>query len=728
MTRKLCLPAVIACLVLTCSFALAVQVPISVYPDPIQFGTVALNGTGYPVPIYLSNVTSNSVNVTGMNISGTNAGDFAFYGATCAITISAGQTCQMYMVFTPSAMGSRAATLRIAVGGLTTPIGIPLQGAGGNPIPTVTSLSPSSAYVGGPTLTLTINGSGFMSSSAVYWNNSLLTTTYLSSTQLTAQVPSSELSQTGSIYVYVANPQPGGGSSAGVTFNVIALDPFLNNASPTSVGAGSAPTPIIVSGSNFMNGASVLWNGKSVPTTYLNSQQLQFQPSSGQLSSAGIVQLSVSNPRPGGVSSALNFNVTYPVKVTVLNLPANDLVWDPFAQRIYASLPSSFGSNGNTIAVINPAKGVVNGYHFAGSEPNQIALSADSHYLYVGLNGDGSVQRLILPKFTPDIDINLGSSSYSGVNLAGSLQVSPGDSHTIAVALGNGGCCGGGPLEFFTDSTLLANSISYPSISDIAFANATTLYGFEQGTLTQVAVSSTGGTVVTQWNGLVNGQDIHYDAGLLYSSQGQVFNPSTGLLVGIYDVSAGCCGSAAAVLPDAAINRVFSLGNSIFFNNSFAITSYNLSKFTPLALTNLSQFNGNNPTPTFIRWGSNGLAFTMQAGCCGNTSTQVVLVQSPSMLLTASGTPNPAPVMGSLSPASVTHGSNNKLVTITGSGFVPGSQVTWNGGALYAEYVNATRLLLYVPAADLATTGSANVVVTNPAPGGGSSTLTFTIN
>src|SRR5260370_33672391 len=252
-----------------------------------------------------------------------------------------------------------------------------------------------------------------------------------------------------------------------------------------------------------MSGATVLWNGKPLPTTYLSSNQLQVTPAAAQLGSAKIVQLSAPNPHPGRISSGINFNVTYPAKVTVLDLPANDLVWDPYAQRIYASLPSSYGSQGNTIAVINPFTGKTSGYNFAGSEPNQLALSSDSKYLYVGLNGNGSVQRLVLPTFTPDIDVNLGISQIAGLNTALNLQVYPGHSHTFAVAEGTSGCCGASGLFFYTDATQLPNFITYPTFTDIGFANASTLYGYYNGTVNDFTVNSIGGTLRPQWSGRV---------------------------------------------------------------------------------------------------------------------------------------------------------------------------------------------------------------------------------
>jgi len=441
------------------------------------------------------------------------------------------------------------------------------------------------------------------------------------------------------------------------------------------------------------------------------------------------VQLSVSNPPPGGISSTVNFNVTYPAKVTVLDLPANDLVWDPYAQRIYASMPSSYGTNGNSIAVINPAKGKVTGYYFAGSEPNQLALSADSKYLYTGLNGNGSVQRLILPTFTPDIDVSLGSSIYGGLNTALSMLVSPSDSHTYAVAEGTSGCCGSSGLFFFKDSTQLTDSITYPTFTSLAWPTSSTMYGYYSGTVGQVTVSSNGGTLGQQWNSLVEGSAIAYDNGMIYGNGGEVLNPTTGLLVGSYDVNGSYCCTSSPLMPDSPIDRVFVASNSNpFFTNALAVVSYDLQKFTPVAAANLSQLSG-TPTLSFIRWGNNGLAFVLQPGCCNGGANQVVMVQSSALLMTASASKNPPPVAQSLSPGSTTHGSWNFVVAVQGKNFVPGSNVTWNGTSLAADYVSPTQLNVYVPASSVAATGTVNVVVSNPAPGGGASAaLSFTVN
>lgn len=499
-----------------------------------------------------------------------------------------------------------------------------------NPIPSIGSFSPPAVYAGGPGFTLTVKGTGFISSTVIYWSpfNPPLTTTFISATEVTAIVPADYITSPTTTYIYAYNPPPGGGDSQSVPYSVIALDPSLSSLAPTAVVAGSPATTLTVSGSNFMEGASVLFDNQKAPTTFVNSGELQVQILKSQLTRPNIVQVAVQNPAPGGLSPTLDFNVSYPAQIKTLNIPANDLVWDSKAQLIYASLPSSYGPNGNSIAVINPLSGKTS-YHFVGSEPTQLALSSDSSYLYVGLNGDGSVQRMILPSFALDINVSLGTNVFGQLNTASGLQVSPGDPHTFAVAVGSDSF--GGPLEFFTDTRLLPNAITNPTVNSIQFANSSTLYGYGNNSLIQVAVNSSGGTLTTQWNdALSGGGGISYDAGLIYDNSGQVFNPATGELVGSYDVNGGCCGSENALLPESANNATFVVGITPFFG-SFGITSYNLSQFTPEAIINLSQFNG-TITPTFISWGAEGLAFVINVGqCCFNPEYQTILVQSPMM-------------------------------------------------------------------------------------------------
>jgi hypothetical protein len=87
--------------------------------------------------------------------------------------------------------------------------------------PAIASLSPSFTIAGGGPFTLTVNGSGFASTSVVQWNGAALATTYVSATQLTATTTTADLASPGTalITVYTA---PGGGTSNSSTFTVIA--------------------------------------------------------------------------------------------------------------------------------------------------------------------------------------------------------------------------------------------------------------------------------------------------------------------------------------------------------------------------------------------------------------------------------------------------------------------------------------------------------------------------
>src|SRR5207244_3637589 len=62
-----------------------------------------------------------------------------------------------------------------------------------NPTPTLASLSPSSALFGGGGFTLTVDGGVFLSGAQVSWNGGVRTTTFVSSTRLTAQILAADI-------------------------------------------------------------------------------------------------------------------------------------------------------------------------------------------------------------------------------------------------------------------------------------------------------------------------------------------------------------------------------------------------------------------------------------------------------------------------------------------------------------------------------------------------------
>jgi hypothetical protein len=115
-----------------------------------------------------------------------------------------------------------------------------------NPIPAIGSLSPAAAVVGGPAFTLTVNGTGFTSASAVRWNGSDRSTTFVGATQLRAAIAAADIAALGTALVTVATPAPGGGVSASSSF-AISPPPSLA-VSSTSVTSGATVTVTLVNG------------------------------------------------------------------------------------------------------------------------------------------------------------------------------------------------------------------------------------------------------------------------------------------------------------------------------------------------------------------------------------------------------------------------------------------------------------------------------------------------
>jgi uncharacterized protein (DUF1800 family) len=87
-----------------------------------------------------------------------------------------------------------------------------------NPVPMVTSVSPSSLGVGA--FTITVSGTGFVSGSFINFGGQALTTSFLSSEELTAS-GTAAMSQVGSVSVTVQNPDPGGSVSSAMSAQVV---------------------------------------------------------------------------------------------------------------------------------------------------------------------------------------------------------------------------------------------------------------------------------------------------------------------------------------------------------------------------------------------------------------------------------------------------------------------------------------------------------------------------
>jgi len=88
--------------------------------------------------------------------------------------------------------------------------------------PVITSLSPNSAHAGDPAFALLVNGYNFVNTSTIYWDATPLTTTFISSTQLSGPVTAPMIAAYGNVPVTVVTPPTlGGGTSNADTFHIL---------------------------------------------------------------------------------------------------------------------------------------------------------------------------------------------------------------------------------------------------------------------------------------------------------------------------------------------------------------------------------------------------------------------------------------------------------------------------------------------------------------------------
>jgi hypothetical protein len=181
------------------------------------------------------------------------------------------------------------------------------------PAPVLSSISPTTASSGGPGFTLVANGSNFFNGASISFVSlpsgytPSVVTTFVDSTKLTAAIPASAIIFPGSYYASVSNPYPSDGPSNTVNFTVNVGTypvPTLISVSPTDVVAGSLfPVTVFAYGSNFASSAIVNLNGMPVSTSFLDHTGLSAQIAASALGTTGTIQVTVTNPTPGGGSS-----------------------------------------------------------------------------------------------------------------------------------------------------------------------------------------------------------------------------------------------------------------------------------------------------------------------------------------------------------------------------------------------------------------------------------------
>jgi subtilisin family serine protease len=645
-----------------------------------------------------------------------------------------------------------------------------------NPSPAVTALSPEHIRAGSGTTSVAITGSGFNTFSVAQWNGASRPTTVLSTVKLLASIPASDLVSTGTAQVSVSTPAPGGGVSSSLTFTIdpgpslevsasavapsgevtvtlangiggasdwLALAPvgasdsgysqwtyvgaglatrtwtvnmpatagtyefrlYVNNArvassppvvvdpaisaspkltsmTPGGAATGSAAFTLVATGSNFVAASVIRWNGANRPTTFVSSTQLSAAIPATDLAASGTAQVTVFSPAPGGgTSAALPFTIG---GTPTLNVSATNVAG---GAPVTVTLTDGFGGSADWLALAPT------------TAPNGSYLL----WTYVGSGVTTRTWTVNVPT-TPGtyefrLFLNNGSTRAA---TSPTVTVAAGPSQTPVLTSINPGSAPTGGAAF----TLVATGSNFVAASVVRWNGADRPTAFVNSTQLSAAIPAT-------------------DLGVGGTAQVTVFSPAPG-------------GGTSNALP-------FTIGGS----PTLSVSATTVAAGAPVTVTLTNGFGGSAdwlalaastaPNVSYLQWVYVGAGVTTRtwtvnmpatAGAfefrlfLNNGSTRAAT--SPTVTVAAG--PSQTPVLTSINPGSAPTGGAAFTLVATGSNFVAASVIRWNGANRPTTFVSSTQISAAIPATDLAVSGTAQVTIFSPAPGGGTSAaLPFTI-
>jgi hypothetical protein len=676
---------------------------------------------GNPAPtlttIFPGVLTAGAADTT-FTMTGTNflASSVVTAGTTALPTTFVSST--QLTVVVPAALLATGGKLNFSVtnpapgGGTSQSIALTLQ-----PAPaTLTSVSPATVLVGSSPGTVTLTGSGFTPTAVAYFSNSALQTTYVSPTSIQFTIPPQDLTQTGTYSILVRDSASFYKLSNVLILAVINAVPVLNSISPATVTAGAPSFALVLTGSNFAQLSTVQINGTTVqPGLYPSASSASVYVPASALASPGDVTVTITNPSPGGGTSAVQtlHVISASNRLRTVNLAATDIGWDATHTLLVAASGSSVTNTPNELVTIDPLQGTILTTQPLRSSPTGISVTDDGSYVYVTLPSTGQIGRFKLPSLTPDITFSLGTNSSGQSYSATKVAAAPGQPHTVAIAEGRVVVYDDGvPRPNIVTPTAFGSSYN----SAVWGADATTLYTtntvYSGGDEDTFAVDANGVTLLSDRRTVIGGAPMAFDiqTSRLVDSGGGVVNAGTGESVGQMQFPQ----FETVFALDTTLRRAFYLD----INGNIRV--FDLDKFTHVNSMLINGLSG----WAMIRWGTSGLAI---AGQQAISILDGSFVATTGVSSAVGGYVAPDPTLTAVSPAAVTAGSSDTQVTLTGRDFTQASEVTWNKQDLAINSVSGTQLVVTIPAALLANAAASQVTVTNGPGTGSSDLLGFTV-
>lgn len=497
-----------------------------------------------------------------LNIDSITSSDSTVFATQSCGSVAPGSTCSITLTFTPVSSNATSGTITLIDNAVTIPQVISFTGQGIAPAIAVASNPFSFGHIlvgtQGPSTSLlvsnqgqatlvvsniSISGAGFSIASN---NCAQVSADYSSCIVDVSFAPAVAGTSSGSLVISSNDPVnprltlalTGVGDSA---YSV----PVVSSIGTGTILIGSGPTTITVTGNNFYPQSVVQLNGAALSTSFMDNSHLQTTIPGSSITTLGELPLTVVNPAPGGGTS--NAMVVTPYQ-TLLIAPSS-LVSVPATGLLYAAVPASASANPNTVIPIDPTTGSIGNPIAVGNNPGLLAASTDGAYLYVANQGDETVQRINLKSGTVERTFpytpNLYCSSCSNLD-ATDMATIPGSPQEVLLSQGSW-------LTLYND----AGSVNYvpndgiccradPNFGSIALAgNPLTIYGlpfsflgdyFQVAELTSSGLQYTRPTGVSSGPNNATGNQVISDGAFLYTSAGQIWDPSTQAEVGTFQL------------------------------------------------------------------------------------------------------------------------------------------------------------------------------------------------
>jgi hypothetical protein len=178
-------------------------------------------------------------------------------------------------------------------------------------VPSISSLTPSTVAVNGPSFMLSVTGQGYATNAVVRVNNNARTTTFVDTNHLTAIIPGTDLTTARTLSITVFNPTPINQVSTPASVIVTNTPaPSITLISPTSVVAGSPGFTLFISGMNFFNNSVVRINTLMHPSSFVDGSHITVPIGASEITTASTLNITVTNPSSNLISSPIALTVT----------------------------------------------------------------------------------------------------------------------------------------------------------------------------------------------------------------------------------------------------------------------------------------------------------------------------------------------------------------------------------------------------------------------------------